>query len=103
MVFGGSAVGGFETLHTLTSPSLVCVASISDFCFVDDACQARLTIGEGARGVVNVCRMVKAGCRATMRIDPFKYLHPSAEHTAVVALLLTQWHMSGSLKPARSL
>lgn len=72
--FGDSAVGGFETLHTRRSPSEVCVASMSDFCFVDDACHARLTMGEGARGVVKVCKMVKAGCRATIKIEPFKYL-----------------------------
>lgn len=76
MVLGDSAVGGFETLHTRKSPSDVCVANMSDFCFVDDACHARFTIGEGARGVVNVCKIVKAGCRATTNIEPFRYLRP---------------------------
>lgn len=72
--FGDSAVGGFETLHTRRSPSEVCVASMSDFCLVDDACHARLTMGEGARGVVKVCKMVKVGCSATIKMEPFKYL-----------------------------
>lgn len=54
MVFGCSAVGGFETLQTRRSPSIVWDANISDRCFVDDACHDRLTIGEGARGVVKV-------------------------------------------------
>ena len=76
MGFGDSAVGGFDTLQTRKSPSEVCVASISDFCFVDDACHARLTMGEGARSVVKVCKIVKEGCRATMRIEPLRYLHP---------------------------
>jgi len=49
IVLGDSAVGGFETLQILRSPSMVCEANISDFCFVDEACQAKLTIGEGAR------------------------------------------------------
>lgn len=74
MVFGCSAVGGFETLQTLRSPSIVWEANISDRCFVDDACHDRLTIGDGARGVVNVWRMVKEGCRATIKMEPFMYL-----------------------------
>ena len=74
IVFGASAVGGLETLQTRKSPSEVCVANISDFCLDDDACHARLTIGEGAREVVKVCKIVKEGCKATTRIDPFRYL-----------------------------
>lgn len=76
IVLGDSAVGGFETLQTRKSPSDVCVANISDFCLVEDACHARLTIGDGARDVVNVCKIVKAGCRATINIEPFRYLQP---------------------------
>lgn len=72
IVLGDSAVGGFETPQTRKSPSEVCVASISDFCFVEDACHAKFTIGEGARAVVKVCKIVKEGCKATIRIDPFK-------------------------------
>lgn len=74
MVFGCSAVGGFETLQTRRSPSIVWEANISDRCFVDDACHDRFTIGEGARGVVNVWRMVKEGCKATIKMEPFMYL-----------------------------
>lgn len=88
MVFGDSAVGGLETLHTRKSPSDVCVANISDFCLVDDACHARFTIGEGARGVVKVCKMVKAGCRATIKIEPFRYLRPH-QHRYVSATPLS--------------
>ena len=74
MTLGLSAVGGLAMLHTLRSPSKLCIANISDFCFVDEACHARFTIGEGARDVDSVCKMVKEGCRATIRIDPFIYL-----------------------------
>ncbi len=74
IVFGVSAVGGLETLQTRRSPSEVCVANISDFCLVDEACHAKFTIGEGARAVVNVCKIVKEGCRATIKIEPFMYL-----------------------------
>ncbi len=61
MVFGDSAVGGLEILHTRKSPSEVWVANMSDFCLVDDACHARLAMDDGARGVVSVCKIVKAG------------------------------------------
>ena len=71
IVLGVSAVGGFATLQTRRSPSEVCVANISDFCFVEDACHANLLIGEGARGVVSVWRIVKEGCKAAINIDPF--------------------------------
>ena len=74
MTLGVSAVAGFDTLQTRRSPSEVCVASISDFCLVDEACHAKLTIGEGARDVDNVCKMVKEGCKATSSMDPFMYL-----------------------------
>ena len=82
MVLGNSAVGGFATLQTRRSPSIVCAASISDFCFVDEACHAKFTIGDGARLVVRVCSMVNlASCLGStvdsmlaMRMDPFRYL-----------------------------
>lgn len=74
IVFGVSAVGGFETLHTRRSPSEVWVASMSDFCLVEEACHDKFAIGEGARGVVSVCKMVKLGWRDTIRMEPFKYL-----------------------------
>ena len=82
IVFGDSAIGGLETLHIRRSPSIVCEANMSDFCFVDEACQAKLTIGEGARWVVRVWRMVKLrlgpligfgtmGSSLTSRMEPF--------------------------------
>ena len=74
MTLGVSAVGGLAMLQTLRSPSKLCIANISDFCLVDEACHAKLTIGEGARDVDSVCKMVKDGCKATIRIDPFIYL-----------------------------
>ena len=61
IVLGFSAVAGFAILHTLRSPSDICEVSISDFCFDEEACQARLTIGEGDREVVSVCKTVNAG------------------------------------------
>lgn len=72
---GVSAVGGFAILQTRRSPSDVCVANISDFCFDEDACQASITIGEGARVDVRVCKIVKLGCRLTIMIDPFMNLY----------------------------
>lgn len=51
------------------------MASISDFCFDDEACQASDTMGDGARDVVRVCKMVNDGCRAAIKIDPFWYLY----------------------------
>lgn len=74
MIFGLSAVGGLATLQTLKSPSAVCMANMSDFCLVEDACHARSTIGDGARGTGRVCKMVKAGRRETSNIDPLRYL-----------------------------
>lgn len=59
------------TLHTRTSPSRVCVASMSDFCRDEDACHASVTIGDGDSDVVvSVCRIVNAGESAATRIDP---------------------------------
>jgi len=37
------------TLHTRRSPSLVCVANMSDFCFEDEVCHASEVIGDGDR------------------------------------------------------
>ena len=74
MTLGVSTVGGLAMLQTLRSPSKLCIASISDFCLVDEACHARFIIGEGARDVDRVCKIVKDGCKATIRIDPFVYL-----------------------------
>lgn len=67
-------VGGLDTLQTLKSPSAVWVASISDFCFEDEACHVKETIGDGLRDVVSVWRIVKAGCNAASRIEPLLYL-----------------------------
>jgi hypothetical protein len=71
---GASLPGGFATLQTLRSPLADIVASMSDFCFDDDACHANETIGEGPREVVIVCRMVNVGNNVAIRIDPFWYL-----------------------------
>lgn len=71
ITLGGSVWGAFATLQTRRSPSAVCVASISDFCFDDDPCQDSAVIGEGALGDVSVCRMVNDGCSAAIRIEPF--------------------------------
>lgn len=65
-------MAGLATLHTRRSPSIVCVASMSDFCFEDEACHSKVAIGDGARGVVSVCRIVKAGCRAANSIEPLR-------------------------------
>lgn len=54
ITLGGSAVGGLETLHTRRSPSADWVASMSDFCLEEEACQDSETIGEGAREVISV-------------------------------------------------
>jgi hypothetical protein len=71
---GASLPGGFATLQTLRSPLADIVASMSDFCFDDDACHANDTIGEGPREVVIVWRMVNVGNNVAIRIDPFWYL-----------------------------
>lgn len=75
IVFGVSRLAGLETLQTRRSPSAVWVASISDFCFEDDECHANVTIGDGAREVVKVCKGVKEGCRVAINIDPLRYLY----------------------------
>lgn len=71
MVRGGSFSGGFETLQTFKSPFNACEASISDFCFDDDACHAKLIKGDGARDAVKVCRIVKVGLRVAIKVEPF--------------------------------
>lgn len=78
-------VGGLDTLQTLKSPSAVWVASMSDFCFEDEACHVKATIGDGARDVVRVWRIVKEGCNAANKIDPFLYL-------IMVIILHSRWN-----------
>lgn len=48
---------------------------MSDLCFAEDACQASDVMGDGAREVERVCRMVKLGCRVAINIDPLEYLY----------------------------
>ena len=60
-------------LHTRRSPSIVCAANMSDFCFEDDPCHASLFNGDGARFVLKVCKIVNEGCRVAIKIDPFIY------------------------------
>jgi len=63
------------TLHTRRSPSFVCTASISDFCFDEEACHANAVIVEGCIDVVvSVCSIVNAGDNAAMRTEPLLYL-----------------------------
>lgn len=69
---GASLLGGLGTLQTRRSPSADCVASMSDFCFEDEPCHARLMIGEGSLGVLSVCKMVNDGCSDAMRIEPLR-------------------------------
>jgi hypothetical protein len=71
---GSSALKDFATLQTRKSPLCVCVESMSDFWRDDDACHANVTIGEGERDVVRLCKIVKRGCSVAMRSDPFWYL-----------------------------
>ena len=47
---------------------------MSDFCLAEEACHAKLTIGDGALAVVSVCNIVNAGCKDAIKIDPFRYL-----------------------------
>lgn len=49
---------------------------MSVFCFEDEPCHAKPVILEGAREVVKVCRMVKAGWRVATKIEPLRYLRP---------------------------
>lgn len=68
------AWGALGTLHTRRSPSAVWAASISDFCLDEEPCHARPATGEGALGVVRVCRMVKEGCNVAISMEPLRYL-----------------------------
>ena len=61
-------------LQTRKSPSWVCVASISDFCREDEACHARVTIGDGPLDVVRLCKMVNLGCKAAIKREPLENL-----------------------------
>jgi len=54
------------------SPSAVCAASISDFCFDEEPCHASALKGDGARVVLKVCKIVNEGCNAAMRMEPFR-------------------------------
>ena len=67
------------TLHTLRSPSAVWVASISVFCFDEEPCHDKPVILDGALDVVNVCKIVKAGCNVATSIEPLRYLKSSAK------------------------
>jgi hypothetical protein len=63
--------GDFAMLQTRRSPSCVWVANISDFCLEDDACHAKVTIGEGALDVVRLCNIVNRGCNEAINRLPF--------------------------------
>lgn len=63
--------GDFAMLQTRRSPSWVWVASMSDFCREDEACHARVTIGDGALEVVKLCSMVNRGCSEAINKLPF--------------------------------
>jgi hypothetical protein len=54
---------------------------MSDFCFDEEACQARFAIADGPLDVLSVWRIVKAGCSDAKRIDPFLYLLGAGEQT----------------------
>ena len=49
------------------------MASMSDFCLDEEACQVNVAIGEGPREVLKVCKMVKVGWRAANKIEPLLY------------------------------
>lgn len=51
---GSSLLYDFETLQTRRSPSWVWTASMSDFCRDEEACQFKVTMGEGALEVVRL-------------------------------------------------
>ena len=72
MMLGTSPCCAFGTLQTRKSPSAVCVASISVFCFDEDPCHARSVMRAGDRVVFSVCSIVNEGCRVAMSIEPFK-------------------------------
>lgn len=68
-------VGDFAMLQTRRSPSFVCVANMSDFWREEEACHARVTIGEGPLDVVKLCNMVNLGCSAAINSDPLENLY----------------------------
>jgi len=70
--FAGSLlVWFFAMLQTRRSPSWVWVANMSDFCFEEEACHARVTIGDGLLEVVKLWMIVNRGCKVQIRIEPF--------------------------------
>lgn len=87
-------------LQTRRSPSCVWVASISDFWRDEDACQAKVTIGDGPLEVVRLWRIVNLGCKAAIRSEPFAKLYRlvKAPNLREVGYVYTQWHMFCSLQ-----
>ena len=70
---------------------------MSDFCFVEEACQAKDAIGEGPLGVESVCRIVKLGCKVEIKIEPFAYLTVSVLKPEIGQVREpTQWRVSDS-------
>jgi hypothetical protein len=67
-------VGDFAILQTRRSPSFVCVANMSDFWREEDACHAKVTIGEGPLEVVKLCNIVNLGCKAAISNEPLENL-----------------------------
>jgi hypothetical protein len=47
---------------------------MSDFCLEEVPCHASPVMRDGAREVVRVCRIVKAGLRVAIRMEPLRYL-----------------------------
>ena len=74
MLLGVSVPAGLPMLQTRRSPSALCTANMSDFCFDDEACHASPRMGDGALAVERVCKTVKEGKREAIRMDPFLYL-----------------------------
>lgn len=73
MTLGIPLVGGLGTLQTRRSPSAFWIASMSDFCFEEDACHVSIEMGEGDLAVLRVCRIVNCGCSAAKRMEPLRY------------------------------
>lgn len=48
---------------------------MSDFCRDEEACQFKVTIGEGPLEVVKLCKMVNLGCSVAISREPFWYLN----------------------------
>lgn len=68
---GSSGLNFLATLQTRRSPSRIWTESMSDFCRDDEACHAKLTMGDGPLEVVRLCRIVKRGCRVAIKREPF--------------------------------